>query len=302
MQKRLSGSDYLYVVTFIFMLVVALGAFFLGLKLGQQKSDAKYEALIVKKNEEEHGFTAYHQQYLVSFYHTIYQPYREFHKSWFEKTDDLQSGSIDPAGMVKELKKLADETYAVLGSKTMPDSSPMLKDAHTDYMRSLKLFSEGLGGLSSKAGSQSHGEFLKSIAGDAYLNEAKNYALKAEKEYYGSIILWNQSVNPQFAAIDVSQNLSLSDWNALPLNTKNDYAAQLMLSGKVFQAFTPQDLTIRIDEMASSGQAKNMGIGQVKQVMDMLVATEAVRPGDFLRGKDKRYGSETLPQLPFFTN
>ncbi|MCZ8520572.1 MULTISPECIES: hypothetical protein [Paenibacillus] len=302
MQKRLSGSDYLYVVTFIFMLVVALGAFFLGLKLGQQKSDAKYEALIVKQSEEEHGFTAYHQQYLVSFYHTIYQPYMEFHKKWFEKTDELQSGSLDPSSMIKELRKLADETYAVLETKTMPDSSPMLKDAHTDYMRSLKLFSEGLGSLAAKASSQSQGDLLKSIAGDAYVKEAKNFALKAEKEYYGSIILWNQSVNPQFAALDVTRDLSLADWSALPLNSKNDYSAQLMLGSKVFEAFTPQDLTIRIDEMVASGQAKNMGISQVKPVMDMLLATEAVRPGDFLRGKDKRYGSEVLPQLPFFTN
>jgi hypothetical protein len=34
--------------------------------------------------------------------------------------------------------------------------------------------------------------------------------------------------------------------------------------------------------------------------VELLIGTDAVRSGDFIRGKTKFYSSETLPQIPFF--
>ncbi|MGF9713473.1 hypothetical protein [Paenibacillus naphthalenovorans] len=302
MDKRLTRTDYLFAVTFIFMLVVALGAFFFGLKMGQERTAVKYEKMLAEKNEAEQGFAAYHQQYLVSFYHTIYQPYREFHKRWFDKMEELQTNSPADASLIlKELAKLAKETYDGLGAKSMPDSSPLLKEAHMNYMRSLKLFNEALGGYQSKANAVPGTELVSQLDKDAYLEEAKNYALRAEKEYYESIVKWNQTVNEQFKPIDVTKPVSINDWSRLGLNMKNEYIAQMMMTSKLFKAFTPQDLTARIDEMLASGQAKNLNLQEIEGIVDVLIATNAVRPGDFLRGKN-RYANETLPQLPFFTN
>lgn len=302
MEKRLTRTDYLFAITFIFMLVVALGAFFFGLKMGQDRAAAKYEELIVKQNVEKNGFTAYHQQYLVSFYHTIYQPYREFHKTWFEKMDELQANrSADASLILKNLAKQAQTVYDNLGTKTSPDSSPLLKDAHTDYMKSLKLFSEALRNYTASANAVPGPELVSQLQADAYLGEAKNFALKAEKEYYDAIVKWNQTVDPEFKPIDVTKPLNVSEWGALSLNNKNDYLSSLMLNAKQFRAFTPQDLSARIDDMIATGQAKKMNLGNVAQIVDMLLATDAVRAGDFLRLRNKYYGNETLPQLPFFT-
>jgi hypothetical protein len=52
--------------------------------------------------------------------------------------------------------------------------------------------------------------------------------------------------------------------------------------------------------MIVSGQAKKLNYTEVQQIIDVLAATEAVRVGDFLRGKNKYYLSETFPQVPFF--
>lgn len=303
MEKRLNRTDYVFALTFIFMLVVALGAFFYGLRLGQERSDAKYEGVIAKKNEEAKGYTAYDQQYLVSYYHTIYQPYREFHKKWFEKMDELTSNkSTDGSMALKELAKLADETYSTLSGKTMPDSSPLLQDGLKDNLRSLKLFGEALTSHASKANAQPTTELVSTLDRDAYIIEAKNFALKADKEYYDAILKWNETINPQFKPIDVSKPLALKEWSALSLNMKNDYCAQLLIASKLFKAFTPQDLAARIDEMIANGQTAKMNLTGVAQVVDVLMATDAVRPGDFLRYKSKWYANETLPQLPFFTN
>lgn len=303
MEKSLSRSDYLFAVMFIFMLVLALGAFFSGLKVGQERSAAKYEEQNARRSESPKGYTSYDQQYLVSFYHTIYQPYREFHKKWFETMDGISANrSADASLLTKDLAKLAEDTYAALSDKAMPDSSPLLQDSLQDYRKSLKLFGEALRSYTPKANAQPGAELTAQLENDSYIAQAKNFSLKAEKEFYDAILKWNETVNPQLKPVEFGNSLALADWSQLSLNRKNDYAAQMLLAGKQFKAFTPQDLTSRIDEMIASGQSKKMNLGDARQVADVLMATDAVRPGDFLRYKDRWYAKETLPQLPFFTN
>ncbi|SDC39286.1 hypothetical protein SAMN02799630_00467 [Paenibacillus sp. UNCCL117] len=303
MEKRLNRTDYVFAVTFIFMLVVALGAFFYGLQLGQQRASAKYEELLVKQTEQNGGFAAYHQQYLVSFYHTIYQPYREFHKAWFDKLDQLQSNRASDASLLlKELAKQSQAVYNDLQQKSTPASSPLLQEAHKDYMKSLKLFSEALPGFASRANAMPSGELIAQLQSDAYLTEARNFAMKAENEYYSSIIKWAQTSAPPFKEVDVTKPISVQEWGTLTLNMKNAYITSMLLAGKRYQAFTPQDLSGRIDDMIAAGQAKKMNLSDIGAVADMLIATDAVREGDFLRVKGKLYANETLPQLPFFTN
>src|SRR5665647_3925777 len=102
------------------MLVVALGTFFFGLRMGQERATAKYEDLLFKKKEADNGYSAYHQQYLVSYYHTIYQPYREFHKKWFEKMNELEMNrSTNASDILKDLAQLSKDKYTELSGKSM---------------------------------------------------------------------------------------------------------------------------------------------------------------------------------------
>jgi hypothetical protein len=301
MNKRLSRSDYMFALIFIFMLVFALGTFFFGLKLGQDRTTAKYEDAVFKKNQEAQGYAAYDQQYLVSYYHTIYQPYREFHKTWFEQLNELElHKSSDSAMVLKNLSKLAKEKYDELSTKSMPDSSPLLQEGQQNYAKSLKLFSEALDNITVKANGMPTKDLLDYMEKDSYLTEAQKFALAAQKNYYDSIIKWNEANDPQLKKADASKPLPLADWNALNLNAKNDYIANALAAAAVYKPFTPQDLSIRIDELIASGQAKKMNLATIQQVSDALMATDAVRTGDYILNKNKWYPNETLPQLPFF--
>ncbi|NHN28756.1 hypothetical protein [Paenibacillus agricola] len=301
MNKRLSRYDYLFAITFIFMLVVALGTFFYGFRMGQERATAKYEDVLFKKTEAENGYSAYHQQYLVSYYHTIYQPYREFHKKWFEKMNELEvNRSADASAILKDLAQLSKDKYTELSTKSMPDSSPLLQDGLQNYLKSLKLFGEALGTIQGKANSLPSYDLVAEMDKDAYLAEAKKFSLTAQKNYYDSIIKWNLADNPQLKQVDVSKPLTTQEWSTLSLSMKNDYIANSTLAGVIFKLYTPQDFASRIDDMITTGQAQKLSLSNVQQVMDLLMATDAVRSGDFIRNKSRLYPDEILPQLPFF--
>lgn len=306
MEKRLTRSDVIFLLLFIFMLICAIGAFFYGVKLGTERTEAKQLEAQKKKEEAAKGFTAYHQTYLVSFYHTIYLPYRDFQNAWFKAMSELEvrKGSLDPASLIKDLGKLADDKYDAIVNQSMPESSPLLREAHENYMKSLKLFSQSARSFQSRANSLNGSVLLGEIDKDPGFAEAKNFALQAQKGYYDSIVKWNESVATSLPGLDLikSDKLAINDWNQLNLNLKNDYMTSVMATNKYFKPFAPQDLAARIDETIKSGQAKKMNAETIPQLAELLIGTGAVRSGDFLNSKAKYYTDEPLPQLPFFSN
>lgn len=302
MNKRLTRTDYLFALMFIFMLVCIMGAFFYGLKIGQQKSDQKYEKILHAGNEAVQEPGAYDQQVLVSYYHTIFLPFREFQNKWFEQLNQIELGSstVDASAVMKELSKLADEKYNALQGKSMPASSPLLQQSHEGYLKSLKLFSDTLKNYQSKANGIRGAELMDTIKKDPYYQEAITQALTAQKNYFASIVAWNETINPELEPFDSNKNADLDQWRQMNVNVKNLYITAKLLNNKAFTPFYPQDLTIRIDDFIASGQAKKLNAADVNQTMDLLLSTNAVRSGDFVKGKAKWYGNEPLPQLPFF--
>jgi hypothetical protein len=304
MNKKLSKTDYLMTLLFLFVIIGALGAFFYGIKVGKDKTTIKYELLMAEKQEMAKELTAYHQQYLVSFYHTIYLPYRDFQKKWFEHLDaiELESESVDPQSVFKELSKLADEKFKTIESMSMPTTSPLLQEAHSNYLKSLKLFSNAANDFRSKATSQQGTKIIEMVNDDVYFKEAKNFALLAQSDYYSSIVRWNESMNPKLAGIGLANknSITLNEWAQLNLNLKNFFVSNILKKTKNYASFYPQDLTIRIDEMIANGQAKRMNFTAIEPMIEMLVNTNAVRNGDYLKKRQVFYKNETLPQLPFF--
>ncbi len=302
MDKRLTRTDYLFALMFIFMLVCILGAFFYGLRIGQEKSDQKYEKILHADQETVQEPGAYDQQLLVSFYHTIYLPFREFQNKWFELTNQIefQSSTLDASAALNEAAKLADEKYQLLQGKTMPASSPLLQQAHQGFLKSMKLFADTLKNFKPRANSIPGNELIDAMAEDAFLIEAKKQALIAQKDYYDSIIKWQQSVDVSFKPFDTSKEATIDEWRQMNLNMKNLYVSVLLSDNQTFVPYYPQDATIRIDDFIGTGQASKLAATTVKQTFELLKSTDAVRPGDFVKGKHKRYSNELLPQLPFF--
>jgi hypothetical protein len=305
MNKRLSRSDYIFSLIFIFMLICVIGAFFYGIQLGTARVEAKQQALVDKKVELTKGMTSYNQSYLVSFYHTIYLPFKEFQTVWFKDIKDIEirGTTLDPGALIKDLSKLASAKYDTIVIQSMPATSPLLQDAHQNYLKSLKLFSQAAKTFESKANSMHVTVLASEIEKDVYFSQAKLFALQAQKQFYDSIVKWNETVeaNALKGANFVNNSpLALTDWNQMNFNIKNQYITGIMLTNKYYKAYNPQDLVIGIDDMIKSGQAKKMNATTIQQLTDILVGTGAVRQDDFILGKMKWYGTEKIPQLPFF--
>jgi hypothetical protein len=304
LNKRLTRFDFLFPLAFIFMLVCAIGTFFYGLQLGTDRTTAKFEKMMEQKTEKAKGLPAYDQSYLVSFYHTVFSPFREFETKWFQAMNDIELGgsSIDPASLLKELSKLADEKYNTALPQTLPDTSELLIQAQQNYLKSLKLFNHAADRLISGANSKNGASLLADIEANAEYKEAKAFALQAQNQYFDAIVKWNEQDNPRLQGLDklADKQLSTADWSKLNLNLKNKYTTSLLAESLAFNNFNPQDLVIHVDEMIKTGQAQRMNAATVRQLVDVLVGTGAVRAGDFIAGKAKWYGNETLPQLPFF--
>ena len=81
MDKHLSRFQMLFSLGFIFMLVLAVAAFFAGVEVGSSRTESRYEAkkLLAAASSSK---PSYSQQDLVSFYHTVFSPYREFQNEW----------------------------------------------------------------------------------------------------------------------------------------------------------------------------------------------------------------------------
>lgn len=304
MNKRLSKMDYLLTLLILAILIGALASFFFGVKVGKDKTAEKYERLLIEKQQISHELTSYHQQYLVSFYHTIYLPYREFQKSWFKHLEDLElrSGSVDPQSVLREVEKLANEKFKEIEPSTMPDSSPLLKESQNHYLKSLKLFADAAKSFRSKASSLQGSGLIKAIESDAFFTEAQSFGLLAQHQYYESIVAWNASVDNSLddTAYTRQDQFDFTAWSKMNFNLKNAYVTRVMEAKSYYKLYYPQDLTIRIDEMILDGQAEYMGLTTIEPIIELLVHTDAVRTGDYIKKSAKFYKSENLPQLPFF--
>jgi len=302
MEKRLTRTEMLFSLGFLFMLILAMGAFFVGLKVGSDRTEAKYVPSKKLNTEAVVKVTAYEQQDLVSFYHTVFLPYREFMNQWVAEIDKLKAGlTSEPASKLKELSSLADKQYDAASKAVVSNVSPLLVDAQTNMLKSLKLFAEAMERHRAAAESGDSAAVIAAIGKDVYYREALEFSLQAQQDYYASMLKWNASIDPDMPEDFIAPKLmEIEDWKSQPLVIKNKLMAEELHARMLLTAYYPQDLTARIDQFISSGQAANMKIKTVSSIVDLLVSTDAVRTDDFLSFKERYYTDAVLPQLPFF--
>ncbi|EXX91459.1 hypothetical protein BG53_00760 [Paenibacillus darwinianus] len=304
MEKRLTRTEMLFSLGFILMLIVAVAAFFVGIKVGADKTEAKYAPANKLNGDAEIKVTAYQQQDLVSFYHTVFLPYREFVSQWVADIDKMKTGlSTDPSAKLKELSALADKQYAEASKATVSRVSPLLVQSHTNVLKSLKLFAQAAERSQSEARSTGAAGVVAQLGKDAYYRQALEFALIAQQQYYTAMLKWSASLDPNMPAdVETAGNMDLNAWKTQPLVIKNKLMADQLERRKLLTSYYPQDLTARVDLFLSSGQADRMRTKSVNTVVDLLIGTEAIRIGDFTANKARFYGKELLPQLPFFVS
>lgn len=302
MEKRLTTSAMLFSVGFVCMLVFAVGAFFYGVQTGMDKAkaDFKSENWMAFASASSPGLP-YQQQDLVSFYHTVFSPYREFQSQWLDAMNRLTQGqSMDAKATFHNLAKLA-ESKAEEASAFDMGKSELLGTAQVGYVRSLKMFKDAAGKAASASDQNALSELRGIILQETNYKAAVHDALTAQTAYYTAMQKWAATVDTELPEeYEVQNALSLKDWSAQPLVIKNVIIVNYLFERDELSSFYPHDLTARVDDFIESGQASKMKLQTAGAIVDLLLNTDAVRLNQFNDYKQRFYSSEVLPLLPFF--
>ncbi|TFE29958.1 hypothetical protein [Cohnella luojiensis] len=302
MEKRLNRSDLIFSLAFLLMLIIAVGAFFYGVKVGSDRTEARYATAEVSELAATPEPNAYQQQDLVSFYHTVFLSYREFQNDWFAAQEKwLSESTADRSSSMKELAKSAQNKYDAIKAVYVPPISPQLKSSQTSYLKSLKLFKEGFSLLAATANEGTAQMTMDKVNDNSYYKEGLAHSLDAQKEYYNSMLKWAASVDSDIPGeYDRPDVLTIAKWKTLPLIVKIKVSSDYLSEQAQLADFLPHDLTARIDQFIGSGQADKRKVKSFNAIAELLTSTEAVRSGDFIGMKSRIYESDQLPQLPFF--
>jgi hypothetical protein len=303
MNHRLNRSDYILSLVIVFLLVCVAAAFFLGMQVGANRTEAKYAALAAKQQDAARKPGSYDQQQLVSYYHTIYAPYRAFVGSWHDKLAELnRRGTVDASAVLKEAADIAEKAFKQLSNAAAPENSPLLLESHQNLLKGLKLLADTARSHRSGANAVPPARVAEQLDQDPAYSEAKQFVLQGQQQYYAAIVKWNETVEPIVRGADrlAQSSWTTGDWAQMSLNAKNAAVATLMLKERKLLPLDPQDMTARIDEWIESGQAGKLNLNDIGDMVNLLAETNAARKGDFALLRDTRYADEKLPQLPFF--
>lgn len=299
MNSRTSRTQMLYTLGFLFFLISAFASFFTGVKVGADKTEAKYAKLTDPELKEEFS-GSYQQQDLVTFYHNVFLPYREFKRDWNDQADKLarSTDARQNAATLKNMGLLADKQYDKVTQDSLFTNSPLLYQSQLNVLKSLTLFSQATGKVN--AGS-SGAETAKLLRSDNFTTSAVKFGLMAQKNFYDSMLKWGAKANsaiPEQAG--ELKTLSFVQWKKMPFLLKNASIADMMLNRGIYAGYDPQDITAKIDDMIYSGTASSLKLNDVQSSVTLLISTGAVQEQDFIKWREQYYGKETMPQLPFF--
>ncbi|GIP58161.1 hypothetical protein J15TS10_19750 [Paenibacillus woosongensis] len=300
MQKKSYRFELLFMLGFLFTLVAAFGTFFLGFKMGITQAEAKYAHLTNLPGFE--TTASYEQQDLVAYYYVVFQPYEQFKHEYFGLVDQLRSSDsrVKSIGIMKDIRNASRKQYEQIQAQTITVSSPLLQDAQSDVLKSLKLFDESTSRI--EIGSKNGAQLAKLLAEDEFTNNAEQYGLKAQQKYYTSMMKWAAKSNKSIPSdVVFKENTSIKEWAAYPLAVKNKIVSDLMVSSNLYVSYLPQDMTAKIDQMIDSGKAGSMKLNSVNSIVNVLMDTEAVQGKEFLKWKSAYYATEFLPEVPFFS-
>lgn len=298
MDKRFSRNAMLFSTLFLVMLVFAVAAFFFGLNLGSKKMEQKYAHLM--EPETPASEYVYQQQDLVTFYLTVYSPYREFQLSWTDALGKIANDEIsNVASLYREIEGQASKRAEEAASFNLQHAG-LLGQAQQSYIRSLNQFEKVASALQKKK-AESYEDIINTLQNNESYIAAVSQALTGQEHFYNSMLQWGASIDPNIPSeIDKNVNISFETWSEYPLLVKNEIIASYALDKKIFADYLPHDLSGSIDHFIASGQAESMEISSVADVITLLLNTSAVRPGDYNLHRNKLYSEEFLPQIPFF--
>lgn len=297
MNRRTSQSPLLYTLGFLFCLILIFAVFFTGVRVGADKVEAKYEKSNANAQLEK-SYTSYRQTDLVTFYHNVFSPYREFKRSWNEKVSLLAGGADNSSNILKSLRSLADDAYAQVNQASLFPDSPLLERGQLNILKSLRLFSEAANQASGISGGA---QAAKTLRSGEFAEGAVKFGLLGQSNYYNSMLKWGSQTNSSIPSETGNPKVvSIGEWKKMPLLLKNATIAEILLNRGVFADYDPQDVTAKIDNLIHSGTAESLKLTSIQGATSLLISTDAFGERDFSKWRNQYYGNETLPELPSF--
>ncbi|MBY9081622.1 hypothetical protein KIH86_04510 [Paenibacillus sp. HN-1] len=296
MKRSTSRKSMLYTMGFLFCLIAAFAVFFLGVKIGADKAEAQYAKKYPNSLAQDPN-ASYQESDLVTFYHSVFSPYREFKREWNDKVDRLASGTASPSQTLRSLRTLADEASSKVTETALFSNSPLLEQGQLNILKSLRLFSEA----ADQAAAADSAATAKELRTGELAQGAVKYGLTGQNNYYSAMLSWgsgNSSSIP--SAIGNPKVISFSEWKKMPLLLKNANIAQILLNRGIFADYDPQDVTAKIDNLINSGSTDSLNLNNVQGAITLLVSTGALSEQEFSKWRLQYYSKETLPQIPFF--
>lgn len=303
MKRKKSRSEVWFTLGFLFTLVTAFATFLLGLNMGINRTEAKYLNLKASMLEVETA-DSYNQQDIVTFYYAVYQPYQQFKEEYAVLNEQLgqKDSKVASAKTLKDVRDEARKQYEQISANSVAGSSPLLKQAQTDILKSLKLFDEGIDRNLSFLNGETGITLIHNLSSDEFTKNAVDFGLKAQNKFYAAILKWSAKLNNGIPESYTFQpETTIKQWQTYSLAQKNKAVSDIMLENKLFTAYQPQDLTAKIDQMINSGKASALKLHSVSSIVKIVTETEAVQSKEFMKWKSTYYASEQLPELPFFT-
>ncbi|WP_435925204.1 hypothetical protein [Paenibacillus sp. DYY-L-2] len=303
MKRKKSRSEVWFTLGFLFTLVTAFATFLLGLNMGINRTEAKYLNLKASMLEIETA-DSYNQQDIVTFYYAVYQPYQQFKEEYAVLNEQLgqKDSKVASAKTLKDVRDEARKQYEQISANSVAGSSPLLKQAQTDILKSLKLFDEGIDRNLSFLNGETGITLIHNLTSDEFTKNAVDFGLKAQNKFYAAILKWSAKLNNGIPESYTFQpETTIKQWQTYSLAQKNKAVSDIMLENKLFTAYQPQDLTAKIDQMINSGKASALKLHSVSSIVKIVTETEAVQSKEFMKWKSTYYASEQLPELPFFT-
>jgi hypothetical protein len=306
LENRLSKFDYIVSLIIILLITANVASFFFGVKYGADEMETKYLAMINKDKMPDRSKDSYHQQHIVSYYYTVFQPMIDFEKNWFKLYNSLiyNDSASNRSEQIKALTSTINEELKSIEAIEMPASSSLLVDSQQNALKSLTLFKEVAESLQNMRNSTEQNKWLSKVQEDGNYLQARNFALLSRQQYYTAIVEWNKTINSQIEGLPLlgKKSVTIDEWKTLNLNLKNQLVSQILNTAKNYTQAMPQDFVGRIDEMIRSGQAADMNLDTISEIIKTLSATRAVNKGDFSLLQDKYYAEEFVPAIPIYTN
>ncbi|MDK8179445.1 hypothetical protein [Paenibacillus sp. UMB4589-SE434] len=301
MERNPTKIQFLFSMSFLFTLILCIAAFFYGVKYGTDQTEDKYSKQLQQIYAESHP-GSYQQQDLVSYYHNVFRPYREFEIRWFDTLAKLSQNNHKAVESLSKLQHMAQEQYKLIKLVALSKGASELTLSQANYAASLSRFNDGLNHIIRNARQQDSKLDASHIQQQTQIKEAMKFALKGQQQYYSSILVWSRAQDDTIKQPSLKSKASTEQWKTSSFSAKNKYIADYLLHQGVIKPFLPQDLTARVDEITRQAGRSSTAVNSqsVDHIIKQLLSTNGVHAQDYKRVKGALYKVDSIPMLPMF--